>query len=345
MEKIRLGKTELVVTKTSFGALPIQRTSPEEAKTILRAAYDAGVNFFDTAHGYSDSEEKIGASLSDVRHNIIIATKTHGMTKKDALQDIETGLERLKTDYLDIVQLHNPTEMFDLNDPDSHYAALTEAKKKGWVRHIGVSCHRIDIAEKFIECGAFETLQYPFSPLASDKEIALVKNCKAHDMGFIAMKALAGGLLTNVELICAFMRQFDNAVPIYGIQKLRELEEFLAIDGNPVAYTPEELAAAIAKEKAELGGSFCRGCGYCMPCPQGIQINFSARMKLLLLRAPYRSFITQEWQDKMSLIEKCTDCGSCKAHCPYGLDCPTLLKDGLAFYRNFVEEHRAEVRV
>jgi aryl-alcohol dehydrogenase-like predicted oxidoreductase/Pyruvate/2-oxoacid:ferredoxin oxidoreductase delta subunit len=343
MEKIRLGKTELMVTKTSFGALPIQRASIEEAKTILRAAYDAGINFFDTAHGYSDSEEKIGRSLSDVRHNIIIATKTHGKTKEEALQDIETGLKRLKTDYIDIMQLHNPTEMFDLNDPTGPYAALAEAKKKGLVRHIGVSCHRMDAAEKFIECGAFETLQYPFSPLSNEKDIAIVKRCKAHDMGFIAMKALSGGLLTNVKLIHAFMRQFDNAVPIYGIQRLWELEEFLAIDGSPVAYTPEELKEAVAKEKAELGGNFCRGCGYCMPCPQGIPINFSARMKLLLLRAPYKSFITRDWQDKMSLIEKCTDCGSCKTKCPYGLDCPALLKNELTFYKNFVEEHRSEL--
>lgn len=341
MEKTRLGRTDLMVTRTSFGALPIQRINFEEARKIFRKAYESGINFYDTARGYTDSEEKIGYSLSDVRKDIIIATKTPGSDKKTLFQHLETSLKNMKTDYIDIYQLHNPDRLPDPNDPDGLYAGLLEAKKKGMIRFIGITNHRVNIAMEAVKSGLYDTVQFPFSSLSSERDVELVKACKEHDVGFIAMKAMSGGLITNAATTFAFLRQFDNVVPIWGIQRMSELEEFLTLDKNPPVLD-EEMMKIIEKDRAELSGAFCRGCGYCLPCPTGIQIPIASRISLLIKRAPYQSFLEDEWKEKMNLIEKCTECGHCKRHCPYELDVPVMLKRSLGEYRKLYSELKGE---
>jgi len=234
MKKIRLGKTELMVTKTAMGCLPIQRRDDEGAVELLRAAYEGGINYFDTANAYSDSEKKIGMALSDVRENIIISTKSAARDKETVLSHIENSLKMMKTDYIDLFQFHQVETVPDPNDPNGAYAAALEAKERGWIRHIGVTSHRVDIAEQCIESGHFETLQFPFSYISAERDIALAEKCKAADMGFIAMKGLAGGLLNNVRACHAFMKGYDNVVPIWGIQHMHELEQWLAVtDEDP----------------------------------------------------------------------------------------------------------------
>ena len=267
MEMIRLGRTELMVSKNGFGALPVQRVDIETASVILRKAYDNGINYFDTARAYSDSEEKIGKSLADVRENIIISTKTMTKTAEGFWADLETSLEKMKTDYIDIYQFHNPPFCPKPGDGSGLYEAMVEAKAQGKIRHIGITSHSLAIAQEAVESGLYETLQFPFSYLASEKEEALVHLCKEKDVGFICMKALAGGLITRSDVAYAYLAQFHVA-PIWGIQKEWELDEFLSYNENPPALTEERLAY-IAKEKEELAGEFCRGCGYCMPCPVG----------------------------------------------------------------------------
>lgn len=334
MEKTRLGRTNLMVTRTAFGALPIQRVSFDEARKILRKAYENGINFFDTARGYSDSEEKIAYSLSDVRQNVIIATKSQAGDRETLFKHLETSLKMLKTDYIDIYQLHNPARLPDPNDPGSLYGALLEAKKKGLIRFLGITNHRLNVALEAAVSGLYDTVQFPLSSLSSDEDLRLVKACKVNDVGFIAMKALSGGLITNAASAFAYLRQFDNVVPIWGIQKESELDEFLELDKNPPALDGGILKT-IEKDRNELAGEFCRSCGYCMPCPAGIQIPTSARMTLLLGRAPYQGFLSDENRDNMELITKCTQCGQCSTRCPYQLDTPSLLKKNLAGYREF----------
>ena len=336
MNTIRLGRSELMVTKTAFGALPIQRISTAEAVKLVRRAYEGGINYFDTANMYTDSEEKLGLALKDVREKVIISTKSGATDKQGAMAHIEQSLRHLG--YIDLFQFHNPAVLPDISDPNGAFAAALEMKEKGYIRHIGITNHRHHIAKAAIASGNFETLQFPFCYLATDVDLELVELCKQADMGFIAMKGLSGGLLNNAAACHAFMQQYENVVPIWGVQRMEELEQWLSLAETSGAMT-EELKAVIEKDRKELAGSFCRGCGYCMPCPAGIEINNSARMNMLLRRAPYRPYLTDEWYEKMHRIENCIHCDSCKSRCPYGLDTPALLQYMLKDYDEFYAQH------
>ncbi len=334
MQTIRLGRTNLTVSKNGFGALPIQRVGVDEACRILRKAYLGGINYFDTARFYTDSEKKIGLALSDVRENIVISTKTMRTDVEGFWRELGESLSLLKTDYIDIYQFHNPPFCPKPGDGTGLYEAMLEAKAKGMIRHIGITSHKLKIAEEAVRSGLYETLQFPFSYLASEKEEALVRLCEEHDVGFICMKALAGGLITRSDVAYAYLADYPVA-PIWGIQRERELDEFLSYNENPPKLT-EERIAYIKEEREELSGEFCRGCGYCMPCPVGIEINNCARMSLMLRRAPMAMSLTPAQQEKMKKIEDCINCGQCKAKCPYGLDTPNLLKKNYEDYKTFL---------
>ena len=342
MRKIRLGKTELMVTSTAMGCLPVQRCDEDYAVRLLRAAYEGGINYFDTANAYTDSEKKIGLALSGVRDKIVISTKSAARDKAGVLAHIENSLRMMKTDHIDLFQFHQVTEVPDPNDPNGAYAGALEAKERGWIRHIGVTSHRVNIAEDCIASGLFETLQFPFSYISSERDLALAQKCKEADMGFIAMKGLAGGMLNNARACHAFMKSHDNVVPIWGIQKLEELEQWLALaEEDPDL--DQELNAFIRRERQELSGSFCRSCGYCMPCPAGIEIFNCARMNMLLRRSPWQQYMTDAWREKMEKINDCIGCHSCSSRCPYQLDTPNLLKYMLKDYREFYEAHKDQL--
>ncbi len=338
MEKTRLGRTGLQVTRTAFGALPIQRVELSEAKRILTKAYENGINFFDTARAYSDSEEKMGHALSDVRKNIVIATKTFARDKETFFLHLETSLEKLKTDYIDIYQLHNPDKLPEPDGRDGIYSALKTARDKGMIRFIGITCHRLNNALDAVKSGLYDTVQFPLSSISSEEELALIEECKKYDVGLIAMKALSGGLITNAASAFAFLRQYENVVPIWGIQRESELDEFLSLEKNPPKLD-DNLREIIKKDRNELSGGFCRGCGYCMPCPAGINIPTAARMSLLLRRAPYQQFISEKGKEEMELINGCTGCGQCRRRCPYKLDTPGILKYMIKDYEEFYASH------
>jgi predicted aldo/keto reductase-like oxidoreductase len=304
----------------------------EEARRILRKAYDGGMRFFDTARAYSDSEEKLGAALADVREHIFLASKTMAKTPEEFWKQLDTTLHNLQTDYLDIYQFHCVEQCYAPEDGTGMYEAMLEAKAQGKVRHIGITAHKLGVAQEIVRSGLYETLQYPFSYLSSQQELALVEGCKQQNMGFIAMKGLAGGLITNAEAAMAFMTRFTNVLPIWGIQKEKELDEWLAFMEHTPELTPE-IQAFIAKECQELTGEFCRGCGYCMPCPAGIMINQCARMSLMLRRAPSQAWLTEQMQVEMKKIEGCLECGACRKKCPYELDTPNLLKKNYEDYK------------
>ena len=301
MTTVRLGRTELVVGKQSFGCLPIQRITKEEAVALLRRAYDGGMNYFDTARVYSDSEEKVGGAFAGMRDKIVISTKTQAVTAEGMWKDLETSLRTLQTDYIDLYQFHNPAFCPKPGGEDGLY------------------------------------LQFPFSYLSGPQELELVEKCKAADMGFIAMKGLAGGLIQDGLAAAAFMEQCPTVVPIWGIQHQWELDQFLSCIDTPPEMTPER-QAVIDRDKKELAGDFCRGCGYCMPCPVGIEINNCARMTLMLRRAPAAGWLTPEWQEKMGQIQQCLHCGSCSSKCPYGLDTPRLLEENYRDYQKILAQ-------
>ena len=332
MEMVTLGKTRITVNKNGFGALPIQRISIDDAVALARRAYEAGMTFFDTARFYTDSEEKLGEAFDGMREKVCIATKTAAQNAEDFWKDLEVSLHNLRTDYIDIYQFHNPSFCPKPGDGTGLYEAMLEAKAQGKIRHIGITNHRLVVANEAIDSGLYETLQFPFCYLATEKDLELVKKCKEADMGFIAMKALSGGLINNSAAAYAFEAQYDNVLPIWGVQRKSELEEFISYIDNPPVMN-DEIKALIGHDRKELSGEFCRGCGYCMPCPAGIEINNCARMSLMLRRAPSDAQLTPEMQEKMKKIENCLHCNKCKSKCPYGLDTPTLLQKNYEDYK------------
>lgn len=335
MRKVTLGKTGITVNKNGFGALPVQRISEEEAVRLLHKAYRNGVDFYDTARFYTDSEKKLGLAFADMRDKIYIASKTMAQDTEHFWQDLETTLANLNTTYLDIYQFHNPAFCPKPGDGTGLYEAMQEAKKQGKIRHIGITNHRLAVANEAIDSGLYETLQFPFSYLSSEQEKELVHKCKEANMGFIAMKALAGGLINHSAAAYAYMLEFDNVLPIWGIQREKELDEFLSYQENEPSIEGE-VKMVIDHDLKELQGEFCRGCGYCMPCPAGIEINTCARMSLMIRRAPSDAQLTEEMQAKMKKIEDCLHCGQCKKKCPFGLDTPMLLEKNYKDYKEIL---------
>jgi uncharacterized protein len=336
LKKILLGNTGIETPQNAFGALPIQRADMDTAIRILKRAYEGGMTFFDTARAYSDSEEKLGKAFEGMRDKIFIASKTMAHTPEEFWSQLNTSLNKLNTDYLDLYQFHCADICYRPGDRTGMYECMLEAKEQGKIRHIGITAHKLGIAEEAVESGLYETLQFPLSYLASENEIALVYKCQEAGMGYIAMKAIAGGLITNSKAAFAFISQFDHVLPIWGIQKESELEEWLGYMEEAPSMT-EEMKAFIEREKKELSGDFCRGCGYCMPCPVGIQINNSARMSLMLRRAPSDHWLTPQVQEIMEKINSCLECGECSSKCPYELNTPELLKKNYEDYKKVLE--------
>lgn len=332
MRQITLGATGITTCQNAFGALPIQRVSMEEAVKILRRAYEGGMTFFDTARAYSDSEEKVGEAFEGIGDKICIATKTMAKTPEEFWQQLETSLKNLRREYIDIYQFHCVSQCYRPGDGTGMYECMQEAKAQGKIRHIGVTAHKLSVAEECVKSGLYETLQFPFSYLSSQKEVALVNACKEAGMGFIAMKALAGGLIHDSNAAMGYISQFDNVLPIWGVQRMEELLEWLSFMDKAPSYT-KEIEDYVLKEREELAGEFCRGCGYCMPCPAGIQINNCARMSLMLRRAPSKAWLTEEMQREMKKIENCLNCGQCMKKCPYELNTPELLKKNYEDYK------------
>jgi predicted aldo/keto reductase-like oxidoreductase len=340
-QTVTLGRTGITVNKNGFGALPIQRISKDAAAALLKKAYDAGIRFFDTARAYTDSEEKIGYAFAPLfashRSEIFIASKTPSTTVEGFWKDLNQSLALLQTDYIDLLQFHNPAFCPKPGDGTGLYEAMLQAKAEGKIRFIGITNHRLKVAHEAIASGLYDTLQFPFSYLAGKQEQELVALCKQHNIGFIAMKALSGGLINDSAAAYAFLAQYDNVLPIWGVQRESELDEFLSYMEHPPVMTPE-IEAKIEADRKQLSGEFCRGCGYCLPCPAQIDIPTAARMSLLLRRAPTAGFLTPEAQQNMKRIENCIHCNHCKNHCPYGLDTPTLLQENYADYKTFLPQ-------
>ena len=334
MKTITLGKTGITSPQNAFGALPIQRIPKAEAVRLLRKAYDGGMTFFDTARAYTDSEEKVGEAFYGMRDKVHIASKSMAKTPEQFWMHLHTTLKTLRTDHVDIYQLHMAGQCYAPGDGTGLYEALAEAKKQGKVLHIGITAHKIGVAEEIVRSGLYETLQFPFCYLATDRDVALARACEEAGMGFIAMKGLSGGLLTNAPACMAFMSQYE-VLPIWGVQREEELDQWLRFFHEPCEMT-DELQAFIEQERRELLGDFCRGCGYCEPCAVGIVIHQCARLSQMIRRSPSASWLSPEWQAEMAKIDQCINCGACKKRCPYELDIPRLLKKNVADYRRIL---------
>ena len=343
MQTITLGSTGIQTVQNAFGALPIQRVSDQMAVDILHRAFKGGMRYFDTARAYSDSEHKVGLAFGDatgMREKVWIASKTAATTPEGFWTDLETSLSQLQTSYIDVHQFHCVNQVWRPGDGSGMYECMQQAKAQGKIRHIGVTAHKIEVAFDLVESGLYEVLQFPLSYLSGTREEELVALCKERNVGFVAMKGLAGGLITNSRAAMAYMTKFDNVLPIWGVQKLSELKKWLSyMDETPCldAQTQE----FIRQESQALAGDFCRGCGYCMPCPQGIMINQAARISLMVRRAPSQSWLASDMQAEMNKIPSCTHCYACRARCPYDLDIPELLLKNYQDYREILAGNRS----
>jgi predicted aldo/keto reductase-like oxidoreductase len=344
MQTLRLGRTNLVVGRVGFGALPIQRISFEESARILRRAVEAGVTFFDTARSYSDSEEKLGAAFPGLREKLIIASKTTGGDEEGIRKQIKISLTNLRTDYLDIYQFHNPKTVPLPGDGTGRYETMLDLKASGAIRFIGLTAHSLDRALSAVGSGLYDSVQFPFSLLSDKRELELAVKAREAGVALLGMKALGGGMIRNIPAAFAFTWRYDNLLPLWGIQRMAELEQFLALGENPPAWDDAMQQEAEA-EKASLGPSYCRGCGYCLPCPAKIEIPVTARMSLLLARSPWQRWTSPEWQEKMARVDECTHCEACKSRCPYGLDPSAMVAEHWKAYKSFLKEKGLEKRV
>jgi predicted aldo/keto reductase-like oxidoreductase len=332
MDKVKFGKTSLMVSKVAFGGIPIMRISKAEAAHIVREAIGLGINFIDTANGYADSEEKIGEAIKGIkREGIAIASKSTAGDKKTFTGHLDLSLKRLGTDYIDIYQLHNissETQKEAVFGPGGAMEGLEEAIKAGKVRFPGFSSHSVHMALEIMRGGKFDVVQLPFNYIdseAADKAIPLAKEL---GMGFIAMKPLGGGLLDNAALSFRFLGKYDNIVPDPGFEKIEEVREVAAIIEKKEALSAED-EKKIEKQRAELGASWCHRCDYCQPCPQGIHISTALNIKSFFKRMTTghaRLFVGPP----LEKAKTCLECGVCVTRCPYHLNIPALLKERLA---------------
>ncbi len=337
MKKIRLGKTGLMVTRLGFGGIPIQRCTEAEAIAVVHKCLDLGVNFLDTANGYSTSEERIGKALKGrKRQAVYIATKTGARNPKEINEHLELSLKRLQTDYIDLYQFHqvgNPAAMEQVLDPESGlYAAFENAKKAGKIRHIGVTSHQMDVAKKLVATGRFETMMFPFNFVTSEPADGLLPLCRQQDVGFIVMKPMAGGMLEDPVVAFKYLLQFPDMVVIPGIEKPGEIEEIAAIFAGPPAMTAAE-KARMESLKAELGTRFCRRCDYCQPCEQEVPISLLMTFPSFVKRLPPDWYLRGGFMP--TLMEKatnCIECGECETRCPYDLPIREMIKESYNLY-------------
>jgi predicted aldo/keto reductase-like oxidoreductase len=336
METIRLGKTEMMVSKLGFGGIPIQRVSEDEAVAVVKRCLDLGINFIDTANGYTNSEERIGQAISGRREGLFLATKSSARTCQEIESHLKQSLEHLGVEFVDLYQFHNVSD-FDtyakVLDPNGPISVVEDAKRAGLVKHIGVSSHQIDVAKEAVKSGKFETIMFPFNFVASEPAEELLSLTREHDVGFIAMKPLAGGMLQNVTIAFKYLLQFPDVVPIPGIQRVREIDEIIQVVEGPWQMSRAELNE-MQRLREELGTRFCRRCDYCQPCTEGIPISLVMDRGIIKTAPPQHIFAEEGFfADAMEKAANCTKCGDCEERCPYHLPIREMIEENVSLYQ------------
>jgi predicted aldo/keto reductase-like oxidoreductase len=323
LEKIRLGKTGMMVTRLGFGGIPIQRLGEDDAVKVVRRCLEHGINFFDTANGYTTSEERVGQAIKGHRQEVYIATKSGGRTREDIEKHLDLSLKRLGVDCIDLYQFHqvgNFEAMEKVLDPENGLIQVFEGfKKAGKIRHIGATSHQMDVAKALVKSDRFETIMFPFNFVTREPAEELLPLCREHDVGFINMKSMGGGMLEDPVIAFKYLFQFKDIVIIPGIEKVEEIDEIVRIYHGAHRMTPAE-REKMRRLTAELGTRFCRRCDYCQPCTQQIPISMVMTFPSFVKRLP------PDWYLKNPRIAaaiaraaECSECGECEERCPYHL--------------------------
>ena len=329
MDKVRLGRTGLMVSRIGYGGIPIQRVPEEDAIAVVQRCLGHGINFIDTANSYTTSEERIGKAIKKFnRKDLIIATKSSSRDADKLAEHLAKSLKRLDTDYIDIYQFHGVNDDATLEkvlDPAGPMKVVQKALKDGVIKHLGISCHAKDTAIKAIKSGKFETLMFPFNFVTNEPGEEILPLCRQYDVGFIAMKPLAGGMLDNVPVACKYLLQFPDVVPLIGIEKTAEIDEIVGIANKSWRLTPSE-KKELDRMKNELGKEFCRRCDYCQPCPAGIGISSVMVYAGFEKRMPAKTVFEGWVAPLMEKVYDCQDCGDCEERCPFKLPIRRLTK-------------------
>ncbi len=330
MEYITLGKTGLKISRLGFGGIPIQRVDASVTKQLIKSMAEKGINYIDTARGYTVSESYLGEALEGYRDKFILATKSMNRTKEGMAADIETSLKNLKTDYIDIYQVHNPSlkELEQVMMPGGALEALYEAKKAGKIGHIGLTGHTIELFEKAVTLDWVETFMFPYNIVETQGE-ELMKQCTEKNIGFIVMKPLAGGAIEDANLALRFIcSNKDVSVVIPGMYDTKEIDINLNAVENNTPLTKEELAK-IDTIRQQLGNNFCRRCNYCQPCSVGINISTVLLLQGYLDRYGLEDWARARYDGVPVKASACIECGACEPRCPYNLPIRQMLKEAV----------------
>ncbi|MBA7619623.1 hypothetical protein ES703_26962 [subsurface metagenome] len=345
METIRLGKTDMMVSKLGFGGIPIQRVSEDEAVAVVKRCLDLGITFIDTANAYTNSEGRIGKAISGRREGLILATKSTSRTREGVESHLKQSLKLLGVESIDLYQFHGVND-FDayarVVDPNGPMAVVQEAKRAGQIKHIGITSHLIDVAKEAVKSDCFETIMFPFNFVTCEPADELLPLAREHDVGFIAMKPLAGGMLQNIALAFKYLLQFPDVVSIPGIERVHEIDEIIQVVEGPWQMTEAE-QSEMQRLRDELGTRFCRRCDYCLPCPEEIPISLIMIVHSFVKRMPPERVFSGGIANGLEMAANCTKCGDCEERCPYGLPIREMLEENVNLYQAQKRKYQAQM--
>jgi uncharacterized protein len=335
-----LGRTDMMVSRIGLGGIPIQRVSEQDAVTVVEKCLDLGITFIDTANGYSTSEERIGKAISGRRQDLVVATKSLARTPDDLRAHLDLSLNRLGVDYIDLYQFHHVSDFKTLDLVVGLLPTLEKARKAGIIRHIGISSHQLDTAKKAVETGLFETVMVPFNFMTPEVATELLPLCRKHDVGFIAMKPMVGGMIDNASIAIKYLLQFPDILIIPGIERVEEIEEILGIYKEPHSMTEADVDK-MERLRQDLDSTFCHRCDYCQPCPADVPIStvlFGQSFHKRFSRVRFFEMVS----DAMEKAAGCTDCGNCEERCPYHLPIRKMVADQVGWFKEEEKKYREE---
>jgi predicted aldo/keto reductase-like oxidoreductase len=342
MDDILFGKTGLTVSEVGFGGIPIIRLDEKSAVSVLRRACESGITFFDTANAYRDSEKKIGLALAEVRDKVVLATKTFIRDGSGAVAQLENSLRMMKTDYIDIYQLHQISQEKDweiITGPGGALEAVVKAREQGKIRYIGVTSHNLAMAIKLVKSDLFSTIQFPFNFIEDAAKDELHTAARERGMGILAMKPFAGGMIDNARIAFKFLRQHPDVLALPGFDSPERVDEVVSFYERPNTVTDED-NRLMENYRLELGKQFCRRCEYCQPCPQGVMITAAMGYKVIANRMSPKVAIEFS-KIPMESVALCTECRECIERCPYELPIPDMLKAHYDLYEQHKEQSLA----
>ena len=342
MRYVPLGSTDLTVSECGFGCIPIIRLPKEDAVKVLRHAFERGITYFDTANAYRDSEEKMGDAFAGMREKIVLASKTLKRGAEGAMAHLENSLRVLRTDHLDLYQLHQiaqEKDWLEVTGPAGALEAVMKAKAAGKVRYVGVTSHSLQMALNMVHSGLFDTIMFPFNLIEEGAKDELLGASRKMGMGFIGMKPFGGGVIDNGEVAFKYLRDQSDVIPLAGFESCEQVDEIISFYAEANLINCQDLEI-MGKFRSELGKRFCRRCEYCQPCPQGVMITPAMGYQIVASRMS-PSVSVEFCKNAMESVLLCTGCGTCLTRCPYELQIPDILKANYALYEQHLKEQQA----